>query len=207
MKTYCNIYVDDEKKGTCGNYDEALRWVKENYSHILPYLTWEPKGAGGVDRWDNEVNSIMIEKYYPDGIDLHYIIQQHRKEKKIYDEKEEIEEQIDQEEKRKLPLTPRRTTLKMKKKNLTIEKEGVVKEAEDGKKYISKLKPSGKLYWAAYTEKTYKGAPVKASKITRKCPQKPAKEFETGTVRKGLDGQSWSVKMTKTGVKKWVRKM
>ena len=97
MKTYCNIYVDDEKKGTCGNYDEALRWVKENYSHILPYLTWEPKGAGGVDRWDNEVNSIMIEKYYPDGIDLHYIIQQHRKEKKIYDEKEEIEEQIDQE--------------------------------------------------------------------------------------------------------------
>lgn len=196
-----NIYIDGNRIGKSATYSEAIGYVKEEYDYLLPYLTWEPLGAGGVDCWSNGVNEIMIEKYYVNGIDLVELIEQHQK--KVAEMSGEAEEDEDEEEKKRMPFTPKRTTLKMKKrKTVSIGKEGEVMEGEDGKKYIAKKLANGKMRWTRYNEKKYSGAPKKG---TRKCPSTPAKEFKEGTVKKGLDGKKWMVKRIANGTVKWVR--
>ena len=40
---------------------------------------------------------------------------------------------------------------------------------------------------------------------TRKAPSSHAKEFAVGTIRTGMDGNSWKVTQTKTGVTRWTK--
>jgi len=200
MEVIYNIYIDGTKIGKSVSYTEAIEYIKEDYSHILPYLTWEPVGAGGVDCWSNGVNEIMIEKHYTEGINentIRRLMSEHLK-LVVKDEEE------DEEEKKRMPFTPQRTTLKMKKqKRVSVAIEGEIIEAEDGKKYISKKMPNGKMHWTKYTEKKYKGAPKKG---IRKSPLEPAKKYDEGTVKKGLDGNMWVVKQIANGNMKWIRK-
>lgn len=206
-KVVYNIYIDGNKIGKSISYTEAIEYIKEDYAHILPYLSWEPLGAGGVDCWSNGVNEIMIEKHYPEGINedtLHHLISEHLKKTEVVEIEKSESEGEDEEEKKRMPFTPHRTTLKMKKrKRVSVGKEGEIMEGEDGKKYISKKMPNGKLRWTRYTEKKYKGAPRKGN---RKSPAEPAKKYKEGTVKKGLDGTMWKVKQIANGSLKWVRK-
>ena len=213
MKEYYNIYIDGKKIGKSENYQEALGYVKENYEDMIRRMDWEPRGAGGVDLWGNGINSIMIEKHYPDGINLEYLAKEHQKIESKNTQNDENDEDdkeiIDVEEKSKMPFTPRRTTLKMKrKKKISVMKVGEIKEGEDGKMYICKEKANGNLYWTRYVEKTYQGSPVKKDPVkkSRKCPSKPAKDFKSGTTKKGEDGKMWIAKEMTNGKLRWVRK-
>ncbi len=211
MKEHYIIHIDGKKKKKLTTYQEALRYVKSNYGDMTVRMDWEPRGSGGVDLWDNGISTIMIEKCYPDGIDLVHLAKEHtrvEKEEMERDSESEDDEIIDKEEKKKMPYTPRRTTLRMKrKKKVSVMKIGDVKEGEDGNMYICKEKSNGKLYWTRYVQKTYKGAPIKKdTKKTRKCPSKPAKEYDPGTVKKGEDGKMWMVKEMSNGNHRWFRK-
>jgi hypothetical protein len=206
MRTVYNVYIDGNKIGKSTSRTEAIEYLQENYEHILPHLSWEPLSGGGIDCWGNGISEIMVEKNYPEGVDILFLIKDHEKKTVEYeDEKEEPEDEIDHEERKRMPFTPRRTTLKMKqKKRVSVAKVGEIKEGEDGKKYISKEMANGKIRWTKYVEKTYKGPPVKS---TRKCPSKPAKNFPFGTVKKGLDGKKWIVTTMTNGNIKWSRKV
>lgn len=211
MKEYYIIYIDGKKKNTLDTYQDALRFIRDNYHEMIKRMDWEPKGCGGVDLWDNGINSIMIEKCYPEGVDLEFLAKEYNKidfDNDDEDNEKSDDEVFDHEEKKKMPYTPQRTTLKMKrKKKVSVMKIGEIKEGEDGKMYICKQKASGKLYWTQYVQKTYQGVPVKGDgKKTRKCPPKPAKEFKSGTVRKGEDGKLWLAKEMSNGNLRWVRK-
>ena len=211
MKEYYVIHIDNKEKKRLNTYNEALRYVKDNYQEMIKRMDWEPKGCGGVDLWDNGINSIMIEKCYPEGVDLEFLAKEHHLlelEDERNDEESEDDEVIDQEEKKKMPYTPRRTTLKMKrKKKVSVMEIGEIKEGEDGKMYICKEKTNGRLYWTQYVQKTYSGVPIKKeTKKTRKCPSKPAKEFKHGTVRKGEDGEMWVAKEMSNGSFRWFKK-
>ena len=202
MKTVYNVYIDGNKIGKSTSRTEAIEYLQENYDHILPHLTWEPLSGGGVDCWGNGISEIMVEKHHPDGIDLLYLINED--EKRTKESETEPEEEIDHEERKRMPFTPRRTNLKTKKKKrVSVAKEGEIMEGEDGKKYIAKKMANGKMHWTKYNVKTYKGPPVKSN---RKCPGKPAKEFKDGTVKKGLDGKMWVVTVMTNGNVKWSRK-
>ena len=206
MRTVYNVYIDGNKIGKSTSRTEAIEYLQENYDHILPHLTWEPLSGGGIDCWGNGISEIMVEKHYPDGIDLMVLVKDHeRKTLEYQGEDEEPEDEIDHEERKRMPFTPRRTTLKMKRrKRVSVDREGEIMEGEDGKKYISKKMVNGKMRWTKYNEKTYKGPPTKS---TRKCPSKPAKEFETGTTKKGLDGKMWVVTVMASGNVKWSKKV
>lgn len=202
MKTVYNVYIDSNKIGKSTSYSEAIEYLKENYDHILPHLTWEPLAGGGVDKWGNGISEIIVERHYPDGIDLQWIIDDYNKKAADADQEEEKEEEIDHEERKRMPFTPRRTNLKMKKKKrATAAKEGDIMEGEDGKKYIAKRMRNGNLKWTKYVEKTYV-----LPKKGRKCPAKPAKNFDVGVSKKGLDGKMWVVTKMTNGNQKWSRK-
>jgi len=202
-----NIYIDGNKIGKCISYNEAIDYIEENYSHMLPFLVWEP--SLNVDCWANGMNSIMIEKSYK-TIDIKILISDYQKKSKKYSREEESdkdsdgEELYDKEVQKKMAFTPKRTNLKTKKKKrVSVQKEGEIMEGEDGKLYISKKKTNGKMGWTRYTEKKYQGAPKKKS--SRKCPKKPAKEFKENHTMKGEDGNIWKVKKIKNGTFRWVK--
>ena len=202
MKSMYNIYIDGKKLGKSESKQEGIDYLKENYHDILPYLTWESTGCGGVDRWSNGYNEIIMEKIYPDGIDLVFLIDEYSKKQKRSLDKTQ-EEEIDEEKIKMAPFTPKRTTLKTgKNKKQKVEKEGKVIIGEDGKKYISKKTKTGAIKWFRFHEKNYKGTSAKG----RKSPEKPAKDYKEGTVKKGIDGEKWVVKKTANGILKWVRK-
>jgi len=205
METVYNVYIDGNKIGKSTSRTEAIEYLQENYDHILPHLTWEPLSGGGIDCWGNGISEIMVEKHYPKGVDLLVMIKEHERRSLEHEaQEEEPEEEIDHEERKRMPFTPRRTNLKTKKKKrVSVTNEGEIMEGEDGKKYISKKAANGKIKWTKYNQKTYKGPPIKSN---RKCPNKPAKEFEPGTVKKGLDGKMWVVTAMNSGVLKWSRK-
>jgi hypothetical protein len=212
MKDYYNIYIDGKRIGKSESYQEALGYVKENYNDMIKRMDWEPRGSGGVDLWDNGINSIMIEKYYPSGIDLEHLANEHKKISQNDNKDDDDNNQIDHEQKSKMPYTPQRTTLKMKrKKKASVMKLGEIKEGEDGNMYICKEKSNGRLYWTRYVEKTYEGSPKKRDlpkedKKTRKCPSRPAKEFKPETTKKGEDGKIWITKKMNNGNLRWIRK-
>ena len=205
MKQQYIIYVDGKTKKILKTYQDALRYVKKKYEDMIVRMDWEPRGSGGVDLWDNGISTIMIEKTYPEGVNPGYLAEQHTKIEKQEREKDSESINIDQDQKNKMPYTPRRTTLKMKrKKKASVMNAGDIKEGEDGNTYICKEKSNGTLYWTRYTQKTYQGVPVKKS--TRKCPLKPAKEYKPGTTKKGEDGNLWTVKKMNNDSYRWVRK-
>ena len=43
------------------------------------------------------------------------------------------------------------------------------------------------------------------SKSKRKCPRVSATNYKVGTVRKGIDGKKWIVKLLKNKIKRWVK--
>ena len=45
----------------------------------------------------------------------------------------------------------------------------------------------------------------KKSNIKRKSPKESAALFSKNTKKKGLDGNMWTVTLTKSGVKRWVK--
>jgi hypothetical protein len=202
-KTEYNIYIDGNKIGKSLSYREAIEYVQESYSHILPYLDWEP--YLNVDCWENGVNSIKIERHVRE-INLRSLIDDYQKQSEKYMKESDSEEEneiIDQEVRKRMPYTPKRTNLKTKKnKRVSVKKEGEIMEAEDGKMYISKKKTNGKIGWTRYVPKKYQGPPRKA---IRKSPTKPAKEFPEGKVMKGEDGNMWKVKKIKNGTFRWVK--
>lgn len=200
------VYIDGNPKIEFEEYKEALRYVQEKHKELIELMDWEPRGCGGVDMWDNGNNqSIMIEKKYPNGIDLNRLTQEYYQLSDKY-EKEDQEDQeiIDQEQRKKMPYTPRKTNLKTRrKKKISAMELGEIKEGEDGKMYICKQNSGGKLFWTRYVEKTYQESSKK--KNGRKCPDQPAKEFKLGSVKTGNDGKSWVSKKLSNGVVKWVR--
>ena len=55
-----------------------------------------------------------------------------------------------------------------------------------------------------YFKFTGKTSFITVHNTTRKCPVKPASKYDTNTVKDGLDGRSWKVKLYPTGKKRWV---
>ena len=45
----------------------------------------------------------------------------------------------------------------------------------------------------------------KKEKPVRKCPNEPAKQFEVGFTKQGVDGRLWVVKGYDSGLKRWVK--
>ena len=53
-------------------------------------------------------------------------------------------------------------------------------------------------------ESNEKKAKIK-TKPVRKCPNEPAKQFEVGFTKQGVDGKLWVVKLYDSGVKRWIK--
>lgn len=58
-----------------------------------------------------------------------------------------------------------------------------------------------KLYFK-FTGKT--PTTITVHNTMRKCPSKPANNYDTGVIKDGLDGRSWKVKTYPSGKKRWV---
>lgn len=196
MKDYYEIYIDEKKIGKSLTRKDAYEYIKEEYSNMMPFLEYNPTGVGDIDVWENGILKIEIKRICRNNYctDIIKILEAHIKNNNKIKEKDRKIEEVNVQ--KVMPCTPRRTRLKKDNGNLEKAEDGKIIE-KDGVKYISK---KGK--WSVYYENNYN----KISNTKRKCPKTMAKEHKEGTVKKGLDGKMWIVKLMANGNKKWVKK-
>lgn len=194
MKDYYEIFVDDNKIGKSLTHDDAVGYVQEEYSNMMPFLEYNPTGVGDIDIWENGILKIEIRRVCKDNRCLDIIKVLDSSIKKLKEPRERDSEEVNVQ--KVMPCTPRRTRIKKDNGDLEKAKDGQIIE-KDGIKYISK---KGK--WSPYYENNYN----KTAVSKRKCPKTAAKEYKEGTVKKGLDGKMWIVKILANGNKKWIKK-
>ena len=194
MKDYYEIFVDDNKIGKSLSRNDAVGYVQEEYSNMMPFLEYNPTGVGDIDIWENGILKIEIRRVCKDNRCLDIIKVLDSSIKKLKEPRERESEEVNVQ--KVMPCTPRRTRIKKDNGDLEKAKDGQIIE-KDGIKYISK---KGK--WSPYYENNYS----KTATSKRKCPKTAAKEYKEGTVKKGLDGKMWIVKVLANGNKKWVKK-
>jgi len=196
MKDYYEIYIDEKKIGKSLTRNDAYEYINEEYSKMMPFLEYNPTGVGDIDVWENGILKIEIRRICNNNrcMDVIKILEAHLKSKKVVKEKTREIEEVNVQ--KVMPCTPRRTRIKKDDGKLVKGQDGQIIE-KDGVKYISK---KGK--WSPYYENNYN----KISTTKRKCPKTMAKEHKEGTVKKGLDGKMWVVKLMANGNKKWVKK-
>lgn len=194
MKDYYEIFVDDNKIGKSLTHNDAVGYVQEEYSNMMPFLEYNPTGVGDIDIWENGILKIEIRRVCKGNrcIDIIKILDSSIK--KLKEPRERDSEEVNVQ--KVMPCTPRRTRIKKDNGDLEKAKDGQIIE-KDGIKYISK---KGK--WSPYYENNYN----KTATSKRKCPKTAAKEYKEGTVKKGLDGKMWLVKVLANGNKKWIKK-
>lgn len=188
------VHLNENKVYECGNRDEAHDYINAEHNEIMPFLEYEPYGDGSLEVWSNTLMNIKVIRIKKGKVDIHRLLEEH----KNRDERERVIEEVNVE--KTTPLTPKRTQMKDNKK-LIKAGEGKTKKDKDGNTWISKKNKKGEYKWTRYYEENYENSNSK-----RKCPKNPAKTYEEGTVKKGLDGKMWQVKLLGSGKKKWYRK-
>ena len=192
MILYYEIYLNEDKVYECTTRDEAHEYISNKHNDLMPFLEYEPLGDGGLEAWTNGVIDIKIVRIKKGKLDINKLLSE-------YTEKEGKEREVKEVHVEKMtPLTPRRTQIKGEKK-LTKAGEGKPKKDKNGNIWVSKKNKKGEYKWTRYYEESYENS-------KRKCPKNAAKNYDEGTVKKGMDGKMWQVKLLSNDTKKWFRK-
>jgi hypothetical protein len=169
--------------------------INKKHGDIIQYFKYDTLGNGKLETWDNGINKISLIEKRKTKIDPRELLESY--------DKNENEEYVPKEinVQKLMPCTPKRTRIKQKNnKPLVKAQKGKIIESDDGTKWISKKTKNNTYKWEKYYEKTYSNKPT-----GRKAPSEPAKKFNEGVKRKGLDGNKWIVKIDKNGIKKWLK--
>jgi len=188
------IYLNEEKVYECDDREKAHGYIRKNHNDLIPFLEYEPLGAGSIECWTNGMMDIKIVRLKKGKIDINKLLEKHNH---IEEREREIPKEVNVE--KATPLTPMRTRIKS---NNRMDKagEGKRKKDKEGNLWISKKNKKGEYKWTRYYEENYENT------NRRKSPKQPAKNFDEGTVKKGLDGKFWMVRILSNGAKKWFRK-
>lgn len=175
------------------NREECHDHINKKHGDIIQYFKYDTLGNGKLETWDNGINKISLVEKRKTKINPQELLDTYT-ENKDYVPKEINVQKL-------MPCTPKRTRIKQKdNKPLVKAEKGKIIESEDGTKWISKKGKHNTYKWEKYYQKTY------TNKTTgRKAPKDPAKKFEEGTKKRGLDGNKWIVKVDKNGIKKWLK--
>ena len=174
--------------------EKAFLFIKNNFKIFNDKYLYEPLGVGCLECWKKNKNRVEIIRVKIYKFDIKNFI-------KNFIKKDTNFHTIDINYQNKTPLSPRRTTITNKNKKEKAS-EGKILIDEKGIKWICKKNNKGQYKWNQFHQNDYS-----VSSITkRKCPKKPAKNFEEGDLKKGLDGNIWIVKITNNGIKKWFKK-
>lgn len=204
MKESYEVYVDEIKICTFKNRDAAHEYVRKKHSVILPFLEYEPTGMGNLEVWQNAMNRIDIRRSAKGKMDIVKLLKEHLRDSG----KEEPKQHSTREVNTRIimPTTPHRTRIRGSNKK-AIEGEIIVR---DGQQWIGKKGKDGKVRYTKYYEKNYEtvgGVKEKINTIAkRQAPKEPAKQFEEGTRKKGLDGKFWIARKQKNGAMRWFKK-
>lgn len=201
MKEFYEIHINNQRIGKSATRDDAYGYIVEEHGEVMPFLEYNPIGVGDLEIWENGMTRIEIRKIksHSNKIDIVKILERNIKANK---DNQTYEKEIKEVNVTKvMPCTPKRTRLKVDDNKMEKAKEGKIIE-KNGKKYIGKKDKNGILKWNIYYEDKYS----KTSNTKRKAPKAPAKDFEEGTTKKGLDGKFWMVKKLANGNKKWMKK-
>ena len=200
MKNFYEIHVNGNRIGKSACRDDAYEYIKEEHADIMPFLEYNPIGVGDIEIWENGLVKIEIKKLYSPSnkINVVKVLESNIKNEK--NEKNKVRF-IEKNVSKVMPCTPTRTRLKKENGEMEKAKEGKIM-VKNGKKYISKKDKNGNYKWNIYHEEKYS----KNNLNKRKSPKFPAKDYKEGTVKKGLDGNNWKVKILASGNKKWVKK-
>jgi len=191
---YYEVYINGLRAHKCTNRDEAHQYIEKNHNAIMPFLEYEPTGAGSLETWTNGLMDIEVVRVKKGKTNVEELLASHTER----EEKERApvrEVNVD----KATPLTPKRTRFKDSKKPERAE-EGKMKMDREGNMWVSKKNRKGEYKWTRFYEENYENG------SQRKSPKMPAREFEEGAVKKGMDGKMWKVKLLANGNKRWIRK-
>tara|TARA_R100000664_G_C2707898_1_gene105773 strand:- start:12 stop:602 length:591 start_codon:yes stop_codon:yes gene_type:complete len=189
------VEMNEEEVYKTDDREQAYDFINEEYSDTLDYLEYETYNLGQLEVWKNKLLVIRLVEKREGIFDTYKLLESHQSlEKKNKTREIKITSNI---------MTPKRTRIKNKKNKKNMEKaeKGKKYTDENGENWVAKKGRDGIYKWEKHHQKTYDSK--KNSK--RKCPEDPAKYFDEGIKKKGMDGKNWVVKKDKNGNKKWMK--
>lgn len=197
MNESYEVYINDIRVKKFTTREDAHKYINKEHQEFMPYLEYNPIGAGSLEIWENGFMHIMNARKTKGKFDIIGLLDSHQQKNNPSRKVTFNEVNIT----KVMPCTPKRTRIYNDSKKLEKAKEGKIIE-KDGKKYISKKDKNGNYKWVRHHEENYS----KTSTTKRKSPKLPAKNFDEGTVKKGMDGKFWKVIITANGQKRWSKK-
>tara|TARA_R110002110_G_scaffold117111_2_gene289607 strand:+ start:1288 stop:1884 length:597 start_codon:yes stop_codon:yes gene_type:complete len=191
------VEMNDEQVFESKDKKEAYDFINKEYKDTINYLKYETYNLGQLEVWENKILIIRLIEKRKGIFNTYKLLDNHNTKEKIEKTKKvKIVSNI---------MTPKRTRIKKDRKN----KKSNMEKAEKGKKFkdennetwVAKKGRDGVYKWEKHHQKTYDSK--KNSK--RKCPEDPAKMFDVGIKKKGMDNNFWVVKKDKNGNKKWMK--
>ena len=117
MDVFYRVYINDNLIYECSNREEAHDYINKNHRDLLPFLNYEPLGAGSLEHWGNGILSIKIIRLRERRLNVIKLLNSFDDSEKMVREREIPTVNVEKVS----PLTPRRTRIKSKDR---VEKRG-----------------------------------------------------------------------------------